>query len=334
MPSLMTLAHYIEFPKLGWKLPLDDTLAEFRIGGMDITIKWYGVMIAIGFVLAVMYGLYRAKDFGFDPDRMIDIALVTTPIAFVGARLYYVFFSADVADYLADPVSILKIWEGGLGIYGGVIFAFAFGPLICRWRKQSPLAMMDIASMGFLIGQACGRWGNFFNQEAFGGNTDLPWGMTGDVIKAGFHGSGYDTDLPVHPTFLYESLWCILGFVLLHILSKRMYKFKGQLFCSYIIWYGVGRFFIESTRTDSLMIGTMKASQLVAILAILGGALGLWLLHRRTQALPKTLLADGDTTLDLPAEDGEQAEEGADIHADESANEENPEEETDNGNEN
>lgn len=322
MPSLLTLAHYIEFPKLDWRFALDDTLVQFRIGGMDFTIKWYGVMIAIGFMLAVMYGLYRAKDFGLDSDRMIDIALITTPIAFVGARLYYVFFSAEAADYLADPVSILQIWNGGLGIYGGVIFAFVFGPLICRWKKQSPLAMMDIAAMGFLIGQACGRWGNFFNQEAFGGNTDLPWGMTGDMIQSGIHGSGYDTSLPVHPTFLYESLWCILGFVLLHIMSRRLYKFKGQLFCSYIIWYGVGRFFIEATRTDSLMIGTMKASQLVAILAIIGGVLGLWFLHRRAQALPKTLIADSDTTLDLPDETTEE-------------NDTKPqEEETDNGNEN
>ncbi len=322
MPSLLTLAHYIEFPKLGWKLPLDDTLVQFRIGGMDFTIKWYGVMIAIGFILAVMYGLYRAKDFGIDPDRMIDIALVTTPIAFVGARLYYVFSSANAAAYLADPVTILQVWNGGLAIYGGVIFAFAFGPLICRWRKQSPLAMMDIASMGFLIGQACGRWGNFFNQEAFGGNTELPWGMTGDMIRAGIHGSGYNTELPVHPTFLYESLWCILGFVVLHILSKRLYKFKGQLFCSYIIWYGVGRFFIEAIRTDSLMIGTMKTSQLVAVLAILGGALGLWFLNRRAQALPKALVAT----------DGAATDEKTD--ADNSADEKTPEEETDNGNEN
>ena len=330
MSSLLTLAHYIEFPKFGWKLPLDDTLVQFRIGGMDFTIKWYGVMIAIGFILAVMYGLHRAKDFGLDPDRMIDIALVTTPIAFVGARLYYVFFSADAATYLADPVSILEIWNGGLGIYGGIIFAFVFGPLICRWRKQSPLAMMDIAAMGFLIGQACGRWGNFFNQEAFGGNTTLPWGMTGDIIQAGTHGTGYDTALPVHPTFLYESLWCILGFVILHIISKRLYKFKGQLFCGYLIWYGVGRFFIEATRTDSLMIGTMKASQLVAILAIVGGAAALWFLYRRSQALPMTLINDSDTTLDLPTENCEENAEGTETTEDD----ENTEEETDNGNEN
>ena len=316
MNVLLTMAHYIEFPNLGWKLYLDDTLARFNLFGTPFTIKWYGVLIAIGFLLAVMYGLYRAKDFGIDPDRMIDIALVTTPIAFVGARLYYVFFSADAAAYLADPVSILEIWKGGLGIYGGVIFAFVFGPLICRWRKQSPLAMMDIAAMGFLIGQAVGRWGNFFNQEAFGGNTDLPWAMTGDIIQSGIHGSGYNTSLPVHPTFLYESLWCILGFVLLHVMSKRLYKFKGQLFCSYAVWYGIGRFFIESTRTDSLMIGTIKTSQLVAILAVVGGGIALAILNHRVKALPKKLLPDAEPIDDLKNETNDT------------------EEETDNGNEN
>ena len=286
MSSLLTLSHYIEFPNLGWRFELNN---EIHITD-NFSIRWYGVMIAIGFMLAILYGLHRAKDFGINPDRMIDIALITTPIAFVGARLYYVFFSADVAEYLANPLSILEIWKGGIGIYGGVIFAFVFGALISRAFKQSPLAMMDIAAMGFLIGQAFGRWGNFFNQEAFGANTDLPWAMTGDMIKAGIHGSGYDTSLPVHPTFLYESLWCVLGFVLLHVLSKRFYKFKGQLFCSYAIWYGIGRFFIEATRTDSLMIGTIKASQLGAIIAVFGGGIALYLLHRRTTALPKTII--------------------------------------------
>ncbi len=319
MPAL--LSHYIEFPKFGWRLPLDDTLVQFRIGGMDFTIKWYGLLIAIGFILAVIYGLYRAKDFGINPDRMIDIALITTPIAFVGARLYYVFFSDSVADYLANPLSILEVWKGGLGIYGGVIFAFVFGPLISRRLKQSPLAMMDIASMGFLIGQACGRWGNFFNQEAFGGNTTLPWGMTGDIIQSGIHGSGYDTSLPVHPTFLYESLWCVLGFVVLHLISKRLYKFKGQIFCSYLIWYGVGRFFIEATRTDSLMIGTMKASQFVAILAILGGAIAMWVLQRRTQALPKVLTADADISPTNPIEPEKEPTEDADEHPQQSTQE-------------
>ena len=332
MPFL-TLNSFIEFPKLGWRFAIDETLAEFRIGGTDITIRWYGLLIAIGFVLAIVYGLWRAKDLGIDPDRMIDIALITTPIAFIGARLYYVFFSDSVEYYLDDPVSILRVWEGGLGIYGGIIFAFVFGPLVCRLCKQSPLAMMDLASIGFLIGQAFGRWGNFFNQEAFGGNTNLPWGMTGDIIQMGMHGSNYDTALPVHPTFLYESLWCVLGFVLLHILSKRMYKFKGQLFCSYLVWYGIGRFLIESTRTDSLMLGTMKVSQLVAIVAIVGGALFALLLYRRSKALPKTLLADGEESEQIEEEE-ERAEKTAEEPAEEAAEAATTEEEEEHGNEN
>ncbi len=293
--------HYIEFPALGWRFPLNDTLVEFQLFGMEFSIRWYGLLIAIGLMLAVMYGLYRAKDFGVNSDAMIDIALITIPIAFVGARLYYVLSPNQITGYLANPISMLYVWEGGLGIYGGIIFAFLFGPLICRWRKQSPLAMMDVASLGFLIGQAVGRWGNFFNQEAFGGNTTLPWGMTGDIIQAGTHGSNYDTALPVHPTFLYESLWCVLGFVLLHILSKRFYKFKGQIFCGYLIWYGIGRFFIEGTRTDSLMLGTIKTSQLVAIIAIIGGGVLYAVLSRRSRALPKLLVVDEEDT--APAED-------------------------------
>ncbi len=294
--------HYISFPALGWEFPISDTLVEFSLFGNQFSIKWYGVLIAIGFLLAVMYGMKRAKEFDVDPDRMIDVALVATLMGFVGARLYYVFFNADTAAYLANPITILYIWQGGIGIYGGIIFAFLFGILMCRWRKVNVLGMCDLASLGFLIGQAFGRWGNFFNQEAFGGNTTLPWGMTGDVIAAGINGTGYDTALPVHPTFLYESLWCILGFVLLHILSKKAYQFKGQLFCGYLIWYGVGRFFIESLRTDSLMLGTIRLSQLVAVLAVIGGTILFFTLRRRAMALPMTL-EDADSTLSMPSEE-------------------------------
>ena len=217
---------------------------------------------------------------------MIDVALVTTPLAFIGARLYYVIFSANAAAYFADPISILKVWEGGLGIYGGILVAFLVGPLVCRWRKVNPLAMMDVAAIGFCIGQAFGRWGNFFNQEAFGGNTDLPWGMTGNLIQAGQKGTGFDPSGLVHPTFLYESLLCIAGFVLLHVLSKKCYKFKGQLFCCYAVWYGTGRFFIESLRTDSLMIGPFRTSQVVAVAAVIAGVslyIVLWTYARKTK---------------------------------------------------
>ena len=285
------MSHFIEFPNLGWKFAISDTIDVFGL----FTIKWYGLLIAVGFLLAVIYGLKRARDFGIDPDRMIDVALLTVPVAFVGARLYYVFFSSSRAEYLADPLSILEVWNGGLGIYGGIIVAFVFGSLMCKLKKVNVLAMYDATALGFLIGQSIGRWGNFFNQEAFGGNTDLPWAMTGDIIQKGLNGSGYDTSLPVHPTFLYESLWCILGFVLLHILSKKMYKFHGMIFCGYMVWYGAGRFAIESLRTDSLMAGTLRTSQLVAILAILLGVVLFLILRRRAIDLPMTLaVADSD----------------------------------------
>ena len=284
--SLTTLSSFIEFPNLGWKFHLDST---FHIGSLPI--HWYGLLIAIGFLLAIIYGLKRAEEFGIDPDRMIDVALLTVPLAFLGARLYYVLFCDDPSYYFNNPINILKVWEGGLGIYGGIIVAFVVGPLMCKLRKVKIWAMFDLTALGFLIGQSIGRWGNFFNQEAFGGNTDLPWGMTGDVIQAGCNGSGYDPTLPVHPTFLYESLWCLLGFVVLHILSKRIVRrFDGMIFCGYMVWYGTGRFFIESLRTDSLMTGTMRTSRLVAILAVVLGMVLFFVLRRYALSLPKTLL--------------------------------------------
>ena len=285
--SITKLAEYIEFPNLGWKFNISDTL-DFGF----FSIKWYGLLIAVGVLLAILYGLKRAEEFGIDPDAMIDVALLTIPVAFIGARLYFVFFSESRAEYFADPISILKVWEGGLGIYGGIIVAFIFGPLMCKLKKVNIWAMFDLTALGFLIGQSIGRWGNFFNQEAFGGNTNLPWAMTGDEIASQLmpNGAGYDPALPVHPTFLYESLWCILGFILLHILSKRILsRIDGMIFCGYMVWYGAGRFAIESLRTDSLMAGTLRTSQLVAVIAVLLGVVLFFVLRRYAISLPKTL---------------------------------------------
>ncbi|MBR5524844.1 MAG: prolipoprotein diacylglyceryl transferase [Clostridia bacterium] len=306
---LLNLAHYIEFPNIGWRFPLNDTM--FQIG--SFTIKWYGVLIALGYLLAVLYGLKNAHRFDIDPDKMIDVALVTTIVAFIGARLYYVLFSSNLSEYLENPVTILHVWNGGLAIYGGIIVAFLFGPLMCRIKKVNTLAMCDIASLGFLIGQSVGRWGNFFNQEAFGDNTNLPWAMTGDIIASGVNGTGYTIDQPVHPTFLYESLWCILGFVLLHLLSKHAYKFKGMLFCGYAVWYGTGRFLIESLRTDSLRIGLLRVSQLVAVAAVIGGTILFFILRRRSMSLPMTL--EETLAAPLPALDPEEEDDSAEEDA-------------------
>ena len=287
------LSHFIEFPNLGWKFEISPDV--FPNSGFSI--KWYGLLIAIGFLLAILYGLRRADQFGVNQDRVIDVAMPTVVLAFLGARLYYILFCGRLEEYLADPITMLYIWKGGIGIYGGIITTFLVGPLMCKLFKVNTLGMFDLASLGFLIGQSIGRWGNFFNQEAFGGNTNLPWGMTGDIIQSGLNGSGYDLTQPVHPTFLYESLWCLLGFVLLHILSKKAYRVKGQIFCGYMVWYGTGRFLIESLRTDSLMTGTIKTSQLVAILAVALGVGMYAILRRRQVALPKEL---ADIT--IPAE--------------------------------
>ena len=296
---------YVEFPALGWHIPLNDTLAQFTLFGAEFTIKWYGIIIALGFMLAVIFGLRQARRFGIDPDRMIDVVLVCTVLGFVGARLYYVLFSSERAEFFADPVSILYIWKGGIGIYGGIIAAFLSGILMCRLRKINTLAMFDLTALGFLIGQGIGRWGNFFNQEAFGGNTTLPWGMTGDIIQSGVNGDGYDPALPVHPTFFYESLWCLIGFALLFMLFKKAYKFKGQIFSLYVIWYGTARFFIELLRTDSLMMGNMKISCFVAVLAVLGGLMLYVIFKNRANASPKALAVDGPT-ITLEREDEEE----------------------------
>lgn len=327
--------HFIEFPNLGWRFPLSPDLVSFHLFGTEITIKWYGVLIAIGFLLAMIYALRRARQFELDPDRMIDVVLVSALFAFVGARLYYVVFSEDRADFFSDPITILQVWKGGLAIYGGILFAFITAIWMCRVRKVNTLAMFDLASLGFLIGQGVGRWGNFFNQEAFGGNTSDGFllGMTGDIIQAGTNGSDYNLDGLVHPTFLYESLWCLLGLVLLHIVSKKAYRFKGEIFALYIMWYGAGRAVIEGLRTDSLMLGTMRVSQLLAILSVIGGLALFFVFKNHAQQTPKDLFAEAAAlsgTPEVPEMVQDEAEEGVENLDDdlgEEADAEAPEEE-------
>ncbi len=288
---------YIQFPALGWTIEVNPILAQFEVFGVPFAIHWYGVMIALGFLLAVLYAVRYAKPtFGIELDPMTDAVLVATAFAILGARIYYIAFYDGIATFWKEPLKVFRIWDGGLAIYGAVLGAFITGIWMCKLKKLNTLAMFDLASVGFFIGQCLGRWGNFFNQEAFGGNTTLPWGMTGSIISSGVNGSGYDPSLPVHPTFFYESMWCLLGFVLLHILSKKAYTFKGKLFCTYVIWYGLGRFFIEGLRTDSLMLGSMRVSQLLAALCVVGGIAAYTLLKTRATRSPKDLFDDTVST--------------------------------------
>ena len=236
----------------------------FTIPGTDFTIYWYGFLIAIGILLAMIYGFRKLRTVGIDPDRATDAVIGGLVGAILGARLYYIAFNPETT-----MSQFFSFRTGGLAIYGGIIGAIVVGGIIAKLRKLKLTALLDVVAPCFLIGQAIGRWGNFFNQEAFGGNTDLPWGMMSSTTM-NYIADHYD-DLggtvssyaPVHPCFLYESIWCIIGFVLLHLYMKHR-KFDGEVFLMYIGWYGLGRFFIEATRTDSLYLANIKVSQLVA----------------------------------------------------------------------
>lgn len=263
------MVYHVQFPGLG----LDFTInrVALSIGGFNI--YWYGVIIAVGMLLALLYAFHYAVDFGIDSDRLVDVVAIGTVMAIVCARIYYVAMA---------PFEYQSLWEmvdirlGGIAIYGAVIGAFVFGGLAAKWRKVPLLPLFDLVALGFLIGQGIGRWGNFVNQEAFGTNTTLPWGMYSEGTEAYLQsvqvtlpaGVTVDPSMPVHPTFLYESLWCLIGFVVLALYVKHR-KFHGQIFLLYAIWYGLGRGWIEGLRTDSLLIGNtgLRASQLVAILS-------------------------------------------------------------------
>jgi phosphatidylglycerol:prolipoprotein diacylglycerol transferase len=266
----------ISFPDLGIGFTLKSD--AFTIFGL--TIKWYGVIIAIGIVLAMLFSYSKMKKFGLDSDRTVDAIFAGIIGGVIGARLYYVIMQWDV--YKGDWKQIFNLRNGGLAIYGGIIGAVLFGAIVAKIRKVKFLPLLDIAGVCFLIGQGIGRWGNFANHEAFGYNTSLPWGMSSGKIQQQLTelssqalangsqqlASKLSPNYPVHPCFLYESLWCILGFVLLAWFMKHR-KFDGQLFLMYIGWYGLGRFFIEGLRTDSLMLGNIRVSQALAAICVI-----------------------------------------------------------------
>ncbi len=241
--------------------------------GTEITIRWYGIIIALGYTLAVLFGGRMAYTWKMSLNKMIDVLIYGTFGGIIGARAFYVIFQWEY--YSLHPAEMFRIWEGGLAIYGGIIGGLVAAFITCRLEKLSFAKLLDLAGMSLLIGQSIGRWGNFMNQEAFGTNTTLPWGMTSDKVvnyilrnQAFFeeHNIEMSPNIPVHPTFLYESVWCAAGFILLYIMCKKFRRFDGQLFLGYGIWYAIGRAIIEGLRTDSLYIGTLRVSQLISLL--------------------------------------------------------------------
>ena len=236
----------------------------FTIPGVNFTIYWYGLLIGVGILLAMIYGYKKMRSCGIDPDRATDGVIGGVIGALIGLRLYYIVFNTEGITFK----DFFNIRDGGLGIYGGLIGAIVVGGTVIKLKKIRLSAMLDVTAPCFLIGQCIGRWGNFFNQECFGVNTDKPWGMLSwktAVFLSDHVDSLPDADAyaPVHPCFLYESLWCLAGFLILHFYFKHR-KFDGEIFLMYTGWYGLGRFFIEGLRTDSLYLGHIRVSQLVA----------------------------------------------------------------------
>ena len=264
------MTNIIEFPTLGLSFAVDRIAFSFL--GRDV--YWYGILIGLGVFLAVWYNIRRIDDFGFTADLVYDVLIWALPSAIVGARLYYVIF--EWSYYSQHPSEIIAVWHGGLAIYGGVIGALITVSICCKKYRLNIASALDVAALGLLIGQIIGRWGNFINGEAHGTVTDSFFGMI-------VNGEG-----PFHPAFLYESLWNLIGFLILHWLSKHRYHFRGQLFLFYMIWYGAGRAVIEGLRTDSLYLGNtgIRTSQLLALVtAVIGLVLMIACLRKNVQTI-------------------------------------------------
>ncbi|NLK39595.1 MAG: prolipoprotein diacylglyceryl transferase [Clostridiales bacterium] len=253
----------VSFPGLGIG-EFDMNKIAFSVFGRNIA--WYGIIITCGIILGYLYANYRAKFEGIKTDDLLDYAIFVVAAAIVGARIYYVAFTLEEYDNFLEMIAI---WNGGIAIYGAIIGGGIAAYVISRIKKINPLKMFDLIAPAVIIGQIIGRWGNFVNGEAYGGRTDLPWRMG---IRSGY----LSETIYVHPTFLYESLWNLIGFIIIHFLYKKK-KFDGQIFYMYIAWYGFGRMFIELLRTDSLTQGDIRVSSLVGFVSfVVGSVMLIW----------------------------------------------------------
>lgn len=274
----------VTFPGLGLEFQLNPIALPIT---ESFGIHWYGAIIAVGFLLAVLWCSKQKRRFGISQDNIYDLLIAAVPLSIIGARLYYVIFEFEnyyeAGDIKQTLVSIVRIWDGGLAIYGGVIAAVLTTLVFCKVKKIRFLAFADLGAMGLFIGQLVGRWGNFVNVEAFGSVTDVPWRMAGPNVAGYLQRTGQidaavyeqivDGTLGVHPTFFYESAWNLIGLLLVVLIFMPRRKFDGQMFFFYLAWYGAGRFWIEGLRTDSLFVpGTaLRVSQALALVSALFG---------------------------------------------------------------
>ncbi len=288
----------ISFPSIG---------LEFNPGrSLQITenfsVYYYGIIITVGLLLAMIYGLRRCRQFGLRSDDIVDGVLWVLPVAVICARAYYCIFEWE--RFAPNPISVLNIREGGIAIYGSVIGAGIGALIYCKVKKLKLTAVLDLVVLGFLIGQCIGRWGNFINREAFGSVTD-------SFFRMGLFNTTTQEFEYVHPTFLYESVWNLAGFVLLHFLSKKR-SYDGQIALGYVAWYGFGRTLIEGLRTDSLMLGPFRVSQMLAAITCVAAVVILFVMSFRRhdeQALFVNVVAAREEKEDEEEDDCEETEE-------------------------
>lgn len=304
---------WISFPGFGIEpFMLNRIAISFTIFGKEITIAWYGIIIVIGIISAFIYATRRAKQGGVNIDTMVDYTLFTVIIAVICARLYYVAFYSD-GNYKSF-YDVIAIWNGGLAIYGAILGGAATVVVISKIKKKNFFEMADYIAPGVMLGQIIGRWGNFVNGEAHGTVTNLPWRM--GIV------STYSTEIPpadsflcYHPTFLYESLWNLIGFILINVFYKKR-RFKGEALCWYVAWYGFGRGFIELLRTDSLMLGSFRVSSLLGFVsfAIAFGAIIIVPIIKKK----KTLAAAADAPAETDVAESKEADKADSENSDES----------------
>ena len=264
------MINHVQFPNLGIEVTINRV--AFSVFGFDI--YWYGVIFAFTIIRGASVALYLGKKLGINDDDFIDIIMLGTVFGIIGARAYYVAFAPFEYETLWDMINLR---DGGIGIYGGLIAGLVSGWFLCKWKKINFFDAADCIFTGFLFGQTFGRWANFMNQEAFGTNTDGLFGMISESTtrylarvapSLAQQGITVDPNMPVHPTFLYESVWCAIGFIILYRHFKNR-KFRGEMLCMSGAWYGFGRFFIEGLRTDSLATnGGLRTSQIIAVVTV------------------------------------------------------------------
>ena len=294
---------YVSFPGLGIE-PFHMDRIAFSLFGIDV--NWYGLIITCGMILAVLYALWHAKHEGVKSDHIIDLALALIFCGVIGARLYYVIMEFD--QYLVSGGTFLQnlggtlyncvaIWNGGLAIYGGIIAGFLAAMVVARAKRIPFPVIADIAGPAVMVGQIIGRWGNFVNVEAYGAETTLPWRM--GVLYSFNDGVSFVSEKFVHPTFIYESLWNLLGLILITYFYKKK-KFHGQMFLSYMTWYGFGRMLIEGLRADSLYVGSIRISQLVGFVTfVVGAVLIIVNLRRVKRSVPADKLEEEEKTSEV-----------------------------------